>query len=137
LTAKPSYKEKMPMQRSEYYDDFETTASATSTAGSVQVAELAFLIDAMPPEFREEVLLSVLWLGTSNVFQESYLVSSIRNQLADCLIERTGTLHDLRAIDQLALVSIRRQLTAFTAASEITQIIVAIHTLLDLLVDAL
>ena len=90
------------MQPPRNHDPFQAAMATAAVPNSAQVADLAVLIDAIPPEYREDVLLSVLWLGTSNVFQESYLVSSIRNQLCDCLMDRTGTLHDLTNVRQLA-----------------------------------
>lgn len=118
-------------------EPLHTATANAATTDSIQVAELALLIDAMPPEYREDVLLSVLWLGTSNVFQESYLVSSIRNQLCDCLMEKTGTLHDLKDVRQLAHAAIHRRLDAFTTATDLEQITLAIHSLLKFLADAL
>lgn len=125
------------MQPPRNHDPFQAAMATAAVPNSAQVADLAVLIDAIPPEYREDVLLSVLWLGTSNVFQESYLVSSIRNQLCDCLMDRTGTLHDLTNVRQLARASIHRQVDSFTAATDLEQIALATHNLLDFLADAL
>ena len=125
------------MQPPNNHKPLDATSATVGATDSAQVAELALLLDAIPPEYREDVLLSVLWLGTSNVFQESYLVSSVRNQLCDCLMEKTGTLHDLKDVRQLAHAAIHRRLDAFTTATDLEQITLAIHSLLKFLADAL
>lgn len=101
------------------------------------VAELALLVDAIPPEYREDILLAALWLGTNKIFQESYMVGSLRSQLSECLLEETGTLHDFAAIQQFDPSVIERQLRPFAEAENPAQIMLAIHGLLSFLVNVL
>jgi hypothetical protein len=108
-----------------------------SPAASPQVAELATLIDAMPSEYREDVLLAALRLGASTGFKESYLVSSTRDQLSDCLFEKTGTIHAFTALRAHDPSVIHRRLNIFTAAQDLTQVTHALCDLLAFLIDVL
>ena len=73
-----------------------------------QIAELAMLIDAMPSEYRGDVLLAALRLSTSEVLIQSYLVSLCREQLSDCLMQETATVCDFSSLRQLDHNSIER-----------------------------
>lgn len=116
---------------------YQTPATDSQASVSAPVAELAILIDAIPAEYRDDVLRAALWLGTNRAFQESYMVASLRSQLCDCLLEKTGTLHDLRTLRQCNLPNLERRLNQFTEGDGIEQIAVAIERLLSHLVDVL
>lgn len=112
-----------------------TTADIGSVSASV--IELAVLVDAIPPEYREDVLLAALWRGTNKMFQESYMVTSLRNQLCDCLLEKTSTLHDLGMLRQLKHSIVEHKVRPFTTANDMEQIVIAIEGLLNCLAEAL
>ena len=116
---------------------FRTRTTADLTNVSAPVAELSVLIDTIPPEYREDVLQAALRIGTNKTFQESYMVTSLRSQLCDCLLEKTGTLHDLKMLYQLDRSILERALSRLTTADDIEQIMIAIESLLNYLANEL
>jgi hypothetical protein len=104
---------------------------------SSQVSELAQLIDAIPSEYREDLLLAALRLSKSGVLTESYLVGVCREQLFDCLMQRTATMYDFAGLRQLDRNTIERQLHPFAVASDPAQVTIALCALLDFLIDVL
>ena len=125
------------MQPQKIQEPFQNPTIADWSGVTAPVAELAVLIDAIPSEYRDDVLLAALWLGTNKTFQESYMVGSLRSQLCECLMEKTGTLHDFRTIRQFDRSVVERQLRPLRAAGNMDQIAIAIEALLAFLADAL
>lgn len=125
------------MQLSDLREPLDATTLTVVATDSAQVVELTVLVDAIPPEYREDVLLAALWLGANTAFQESYIVASLRAQLSDCLMEHTGTVHDFRTMPQLDYSMIERQLSPFARAECLEEISLAICRLLRFLVDVL
>ena len=125
------------MQPSGIHKPLSNICSMPSPAASPQVAELAAMIDAMPSEYREDVLLAALRLAAIAVFQESYLVNSIRDQLSDCLFEKTGTIHDFTALRSHDPSVIHCRLNIFATAEGVTQVTHALCGLLEFLADVL
>ena len=121
------------MQPPNNHETLHNTAAAVDATDSIQVTELAVLLDAIPPEYREDVLLAALWLGTNQTFQESYMVTSLRNQLCDCLMEWTSTLQNLKILRHPDRATLQRRLNQFTKARDMGQITFAIENLLEYL----
>jgi hypothetical protein len=102
-----------------------------------QQAEFALLLDAIPTEFREEIILAVLHLQSDQTFQESYLVNLSRQQLSDCLLEKTGSLPDLASLKSLDPLSVKRQLHPLIEAKDPAQVAIALSRFLDFLANVL
>lgn len=118
-------------------EPFEPADPDSCMSGSVELSELALLIDAIPREYREDVLLAVLYLAESDILAQSHFVGLYRERLQDCLVEKTGTIHDLSALRQLGRIAIQRRLSLFKSAEDPAQVTVALCGLLDFLINAL
>ena len=111
--------------------------SDSLTSGALEVSELALLIDAIPLEYREDVLLAVLYLAENDSLEQSHFVSLYRERLQDCLLGMTGTSPNLQALRQSDRAAIRRRLTPLATAEDPAQVTVALCRLLDFLNDTI
>jgi len=101
------------------------------------LAGLALLIDAIPAQFREDILRAALRVEPSNGFDESYLVGMVRTQLYDCLVEQTGELVSLAVFQSLNAAMLSRWLTPFSTAADPAEMTLALLDLLAFLVNTL
>ena len=104
---------------------------------SQQVSELALLIDAIPVEYREDVLLAVLQVGTDDVLQKSHFVSLCRERLRECLAARTGTICNFKKLRQFDLTAVRQRIGALATAADPAEAMIALSELLRFLIEAL
>lgn len=111
--------------------------SLSPSANSQQVAELALLIDALPTEYREDVLLAALQAGTDEFLQKSHFVGLYREGLRDCLAAMTGTICDFKRLRQFDLAAIRRRISPFETAADPAKVTIALTELLGFLIESL
>jgi len=100
------------------------------------LAELALLVDAIPAEYRVDVLRAALRLDPTGSFETSYLVGTYRARLCDCLMLRTATVIDPRRFRRLDPRRIEARLATFAVAEDPAEVALALDRLMDLLATA-
>ena len=111
----------------------EEQSSLRATGRSSPLAELALLIDAIPAEFRSEVLRAALRLEPSSDIETSSFVGLYRTILYDILTRRTETVIDLRRFRRLDSRSVERRLALFACAEDPAQVTLALCELIGFL----
>jgi len=91
------------------------------------------LIDAIPAEFRSEVLRAALRLEPSSDIETSSFVGLYRTILYDILTRRTETVIDLRRFRRLDSRSVERRLALFACAEDPAQVTLALCELIGFL----
>lgn len=95
--------------------------------------ELAIFIDAIPAEFREEILLAVFHLHPDGHFSAGYFVDFVRMLFHACIVERTGDKERQVSLHGVDYPTIRQGLSPFAAAEDPVQVASALNGLMNLL----
>lgn len=101
-----------------------------------ELAELALLIDAIPAEYRVDVLRAALRLDPNDSLEASYLVGTYRTRLCDCLTLRTATVVDPRRFRRLDQRAVENRLVPFAMAEDPAEVALALDKLMNLLATA-
>jgi hypothetical protein len=95
--------------------------------------ELAIFIDAIPAEFREEILLAVFHLHPDGKFSATYFVNFVRTLFHSCLAERTGNKEGHISLQGVDCPTVQQGLSPFAAAEDPVQVASALNDLMNLL----
>lgn len=98
-----------------------------------QFGELAMFIDAIPAEFREEILLAVFHLHSDRGFSESYFVDFVRTLFRACIAERISDTESHVSLQGVDYSTVRRGLSPFATAEDPVQVASALNALMNLL----
>lgn len=98
-----------------------------------QLGELANFIDAIPTEFREEILLAVFHLHRSNEFSTGYTVTYVRSLFRCCLAARPGNRNSRVSLQGVDLPTVLEGLTPIVVAKDPAQTAIALNGLMDLM----
>ena len=95
------------------------------------LAELADLIDALPPMFRTPILNATISFTPTGDFECSYIVGTIRSKLFDCVLDFCGVRLDSTTAAHLEFTGWATRLSSVAAATCPTKVQLAICDLLQ------
>ena len=98
-----------------------------------QLAELACLIDAVPPELRPALLQVALGLLPTGDFDSDYLIGTFRSRMFDCLVKWMGQVAEPGSLFPVTTLHLRRILKSFACAQDPAQSALALCDLLSVL----
>ena len=103
------------------------------TSNHEQLGELAIFIDAIPAEFREEILLAAFHLHPNAQFSSGYLVDYVRLLLQSCFVERTGNKKSRVSLQGIDLPSVLQALSPIATAEDPAHVALALNGLMNLM----
>lgn len=98
-----------------------------------QLGELANFIDAIPAEFREEILLAVFHLHRSAEFSTGYTVTYVRLLFQCCLAARTGHKCSRVSLQGVDLPTVLEGVTPIVMAKDPAQVALALNGVMNLM----